>query len=173
MKTKVFWGVWVGRWRLIAVLLAAALCFGLAGAAMAASSDNHTVTVQVNAINEIAVSGGNLTLTISTATAGSDPDSEWDNTICDLAWTTNQASKKITVATSLSSQQFTLKVVAQNVAGGTAAAEVTLDDTAQDFVTVIAETTGGCDLMYTASALASEGTGSDDHTVTYTITAAS
>lgn len=144
----------------------------LAGAAWGADSDSHTVTVQVSAVNELAISGGNLTLTISSANAGSELDDATDNTSCDLAWTTNESSRKITVATDLGSPSFTLKVVAQNVSGGTAASEVTLSTTAADFVTGVSQTTGSCDLAYTASATAAQGTGSDVHTVTYTVTAA-
>lgn len=158
--------------RLIAVWLAVILVLGLGGVAVATNSDSHTVTVQVSAINELAIIGGNLTLTINSATAGSEPDDATDSTTCDLLWTTNQASKKITVGTSLASQNFTLKVVAQNVSGGSAASEVTLSTTAQDLVTAIATTIGDCDLAYTVSATAADGTGSDIHTVTYTITAA-
>jgi len=158
--------------RLIAVCLAVVLVLGLGGVAVAANSDSHTVTVQVSAINELAITGGNLTLAINSATAGSEPDNATDSTTCDLLWTTNQASKKITVATGLTPQNFTLKVVAQNVSGGgSAASEVTLSTTAQDLVTAVATEIGSCDLAYTASATAAQGTGSDIHTVTYTITA--
>ena len=76
------------------------------------------------------------------------------------------------MATSVGSPMFSLKVVAGSVTGGTAAAEVTLSTTPADFVTVVATTTGNCDLQYTASATAGQGTGSDAHTVTYTIVAA-
>lgn len=139
--------------------------------AMASNTDNHTVTVQVQAINEIAIAGGNLVLTINTATAGQEPDDAVDNTTCDLDWTTNEATKKITVETDLAAPTFTLKVLAQNVTGGTAASEVTLSTTgANNFVTAIGTTIGGCDLQYTASATAAQGTGSDVHTVTYTLT---
>ena len=162
----------VGRMMRKVVLLAVGLALILAGVAIAADSDNHQVTVTVAAINELAISGGPVTLTINSATAGSEPDDATDNTTCDLLWTTNQASKKITVATDLTPQKFTLKVVAQSVTGGSAASEVTLSTTAQSFVTGVATTTGGCDLAYTASATAAQGTGSDGHTVTYTITAA-
>lgn len=154
------------------MLLTAALCSGLVGIALASDTDNHLVTVQVNAINEVAIAGGSITLTINSTAAGQEPDDAVDNTTCDLAWTTNESSKKITVATDNGAQNFTLKVLAQNVTGGTAAAEVTLSTTAEDFVTGIATTTGGCDLRYTASATAAQGTGSDVHTVTYTLTAA-
>ena len=152
------------------IISAAALCLGLPMVAMGASSDNHSVTVQVLAINEVAISGGNITLTINSATAGSNPDDVVDNSTCDLAWTTNQLSKKVTVATSNGAPNFTLKVVAQNVVGGVAAAEVTLSTIAADFVTGVAMTVGNCDLQYTASATAAQGPGSDMHTVTYTIT---
>lgn len=147
------------------------LVLGLKGVANASNTDNHTVTVTVSAINEVAIVGGNVTLTINTATAGSEPTNATDNTTADLNWTTNEATKKITVATSLASPTFTLKVLAQNVTGGTAASEVTLSTTATNFVTGISSTTGGCDLSYTASATAAQGTGSDAHTVTYTLTA--
>jgi hypothetical protein len=99
---------------------------GLTGLATALNTAEHTVTVTVEAINEAAITGGDLILTINTATAGQEPDDAVDNTTCDLDWTTNEATKKITVETDLLAPAFALKVVAQNVTGGTAAAEVTL-----------------------------------------------
>ena len=141
------------------------------GMVWAGNTANHTVTVTVSTINELSITGGNFTLTINAATAGSNPTDATDNTTTDLNWTTNVASKKITVATSLASPTFTLKVVAQTVSGGTAAAEVTLSTTAADFVTGISTTIGTCDLSYTAQATAAQGTGSDAHVVTYTLTA--
>ncbi|MBI5058799.1 hypothetical protein HZB60_03325 [candidate division KSB1 bacterium] len=132
---------------------------------------NHTVTVQVDVINELEISGGNITLTISTATAGQNPDDATNNT-CGLQWTTNEATKKITVVTDQSSPNFTLKVVATGVTGGTAAAEATLSSTvADDFVTGISTTLGSCTVGYTAQATAAQGNGSVVHTVTYTLTA--
>jgi len=142
--------------------------------ALASDTDSHTVTVQVLEINEIDVDF-NLTLTISTATPGNEPDDAVDSTTCDLCWTTNANGKKITVQTDLVTPTFTLKVVAINITGvgtaaGTAAAEVTLSTTGpNDFITSISQTTGICDLRYTASATAAQGIGSDVHTVTYTI----
>ena len=149
-----------------ALLLSVAIC----GFALATDTDNHQVTVQVTAINEVGITGGNITLTINTATAGSQPTDAVDNTTCDLAWSTNQSSKKITVQTSLGSPTFALKVAAQNVSGGTAGSEVTVSTSAQDFVSSISTTVGSCDLQYTASATLSDGTGSDVHTITYTMT---
>jgi hypothetical protein len=156
--------------RLVAVAITLALLGIVASVGLAAQSANHSVTVQVNAINELALTGGNVTLTISTATAGQQPDSATNST-CTLAWTTNQANRKITAATSLATQNFALKVLAQSVTGGAAAPEVTLSNTAADFVTGVSKSVGGCTLRYTASATAAQGTGSDVHIVTYTLTA--
>ena len=156
--------------RVLGVATAAAFLALLGSAAIAGNTASHTVTVQVNAINELALTGGNITLTVSTATAGQEPDSVTNST-CSLAWTANQANRKITVATNLATQNFTLKVLAQSVTGGTAAPEATLSNMAADFVTGVSKTTGGCTLRYTASATAAQGTGSDVHTVTYTLTA--
>jgi len=157
--------------RRVSFTLCLVLFLGLTGSALAASSDSHDVTVTVSAINEVAVSGGNITLTINTATAGSEPDAVTDSTSTDLAWTTNESTKKITVAAGAAITGATLKVTAANATGGTATGQVTVTDTAQDFVTGISTTTGGCDLSYEASATASQGTSSNTHTITYTITA--
>lgn len=157
---------------LTAATLATALALSFPSVCIAGTTASHTVTVSVSAINEVAISGGNLTLTINAATAGSNPDNATDSTTTDLLWTTNQASKKITVETNVISPTFTLTVAAASVTGGTAAGTVTLSTTAQSFVTGIATTTGSCDLSYTASATAAQGSGSDAHTVLYTITAA-
>ena len=58
---------WMGE------LLLCIMAFGLIGLAYASDTDQHQVTVQVNAINEVAVQGGDITLTINSATAGQDP----------------------------------------------------------------------------------------------------
>lgn len=145
------------------------LTLGLAGFAVAADNASHNVTVTVTAINEVAITGGDITLTISTATAGSNPP--WaTNGSCGLNWTTNETGKKITVETDQVSADHTLKVVATGVSGGTATAERTVTVAPQDFITGVAETTGGCTLNYTASATAAQGTSSMVHAITYTIT---
>ena len=153
------------------ILLVVALVAGLSVPALAASSDTQSVTVTVSAVNEISATG-TVTLTINTATAGSELDSDVDSTTADMLWTTNEASKKITIETDLATPTFTLKAVALTVTGGTAATELTVSDTAADFVTGIATTTGGCDIQYTGEATASQGIGEDVHTITYTVTAA-
>jgi len=134
----------------------------------AATTDNHTVTVTVNAINEIAIVGGNISMTINTATAGDDPNNDVDATT-GLLWTSNETGKKATIQTDLAAPSFTLKAVATGVSGGSAASEVTLTTTAQDFITGIATTTGSGTIQYTSVATSAQGTGSDIHTITITI----
>ena len=153
-------------------LLVAVLLTGFVTVAWAADNDDHEVTVTVSAINELAVTGGDITITINAATAGSDPDAEQDAT-CGLLWTVNTTNKKIVVATNQASFDHTLKVLATSVSGGTAAAEATISTVASDLVTGVAETLGSCTLQYTASATAAQGTQSVAHTITYTITAGS
>ncbi|MFZ5478847.1 MAG: hypothetical protein ACOZNI_18890 [Myxococcota bacterium] len=154
--------------KFLSALLAALV---LAPAAWAGSTASHTVTVTAAAINEVSITGGNVSLTINSATAGSGPASVSDSTTADLNWSTNEATKKITVATSLATVRFPLTVAAASVSGGTGAGTVTLSTTAQDFVTGISTTDGTCGLSYEASATSAAGTGTDTHTVTYTITA--
>jgi len=125
--------------------------------------------VTVNTINELSIVGGNITLTVATATAGSEPDADTDATT-GLLWTSNVSAKKITIQTDLSSPTFTLNAVALGASGGTAASQVTVSTSAQDFITDVATTTGACTNQYTGSATAAEGTGSDIHSVTFTIT---
>ena len=158
----------------LTLLLTAVLCLGLAGIAMAAGNDNHSITVTVSAINEIDASG-TLELTINSATAGSDPDPVTDDTTCDLTWPTNEASKKITVETDQANPTFTLEVYGKNNSGGgtaqgSEADPVDVTNAGADFITGISTEYGTCDLFYKASATAGQGTGSDAHTVTYTIT---
>lgn len=165
--------------RLMIVLLVAALCFGLVGVAMAGNSANHQVTVTVSSINEVSVSGGDLTLTIVSASPGSDPTSVTDSTTCDLSWTTTDSGKKITVQTSLASPLYsTLTVEAKTISytsgsGAVAQSAVTLSGaSAQDLITSVATQAATCDLAYIASTTADKGTGTDTHTtVTYTISA--
>jgi hypothetical protein len=138
------------------------------GFAIAADTDSHTVTVTVNAINEISVTGGNILLAINSATAGSEPNNEVDATT-GLQWTSNATGKKITVESDVASPEYTLKALATGVSGGTAASEVTISNVSQDFITGVATTTGSGTTRYTASATVAGGTGSDVHTITFTI----
>ena len=148
-------------------LTVAALIFALAIPTLAA---DHIVTVTISAINEISVTGA-PSLTVSTATAGQDLDDDVDTETCDLAWTTNAATRKITVATS-AVPSVTLKVVAVTPTAGTAAAEVLLSTTEAAFITGIGKTFGTSDITYTLAATVTDTiVAGGTITVTYTIVA--
>jgi len=126
---------------------------------------------------DVSVLNGDVDLTVSSASAGQQPTST-TNDVCRLQWTTlvMDDTKKITVQSSLATPSFMLKVSAVNVSAGdgTAAGQVTLSTTAEDLVTnipaaVLVSDPGTCTLHYTASATAANGTGSDSHTITFTI----
>jgi len=53
--------------RLLTILLTAALFLGPIGAAVAANSDNHTVTLHIVAINHLAITGRNITFNSATS----------------------------------------------------------------------------------------------------------
>ncbi len=158
------------------LFLALAVLALFAGSAFAGDSDTQSVTVTVNAINEMDVAGGSVTLTIDAAVAGSNPTDPADNSSTHLDWTSNETGKKITVASDKDSPLYTLKVVGSVTEGdGSASAQRTLDvaNGAMDFITGVDTETGAATLTYSASATAAAGVGSDVHTVTYTIADAS
>lgn len=139
--------------------------------AAAALLGNLSLAANVTILN------GSIDLTVSTAIAGSEPDTDtdqsaqlqWDN------WPNSATTKKITVQTNLASPNFALSVLAVNITAsdGTAAGEVTVSTTPSDLINSIpakdSPDNATCDLRYKATALAAEGTGVDIHTITYTI----
>ncbi len=133
---------------------------------------SHTLTVNVQPITVLQLSSGivNLNITGSNATAGQDQMTVTDQT-SSLLWGTNSSLKKISVNTSLSAPLFALKILAVNPTAGTAATQVTLSTTATDFLLSIGRSSGSCALLYTGVALASQGTGTDAHTITFTVQA--
>jgi hypothetical protein len=131
----------------------------------------NTITVKVQVITVLQISAGiiNLNISGSDAIAGQDQMMTTDQTST-LLWGTNSSLKKITVNTSLATPKYTLQLVALNPTVGTAAAQVTLSTIANDLLTNIGRSSGSCGLLYTAIALASQGTGTDSHTITFTVT---
>ncbi|MEX2115906.1 MAG: hypothetical protein WEB37_03395 [Bacteroidota bacterium] len=131
---------------------------------------NHDVTVQVATITVLQVSAGSVTLNIasSSAVAGQDIMSVSDQSTS-LLWGTNSSSQKITINSSLVAPTFTLKALALNPTQGLSAAEATLNSTPVDFLLNIGRSLGSCSIQYTGMALASQGTGTDSHTITFTI----
>ena len=125
--------------------------------------------------------GGPKTLTINSATAGAQPDQVTDDA-SELSWdvTGIGATAKITVDTSAPGQSFSLFVSLDLTSGtGTEQAERALvdgmseADLLRDIPTGTPEGTGI--LTYRAAATVAQGTtadsGSDVHSITYTITA--
>jgi len=149
-------------WALIVVL-------GQSGLSQAQTS-SHTVRVTVSEITNVQVVGGvvNLTVDAAAATAGQDLMAVVDQTTS-LAWGTNGGSKKVTVATNLAPPKYTLKLLAVSPTQGSPAPEVSLSNLATDFLLGIARSMGTCQLRYTVEALASLGTGTDAHLITFTI----
>lgn len=143
---------------------------GIVSRAMGQVTDSHTVTVQVSAITYLQISSGTINLTIdgTNAVAGQDMMSA-TNTSTNLLWGINSSLKKITVQTSLGGPKFTLKVFAGAPSQGMAAAEVTLSTIPTDFLLNVGRSKGTCVLQYTAVALASQGPGTDAHTITFTV----
>jgi hypothetical protein len=133
-------------------------------------SANHAVTVQVATITVLQVSAGSVSLNIasSSAVAGQDLMSVGDQSTS-LIWGTNSSSRKVTISSSLAAPVFTLKALAVSPTQGSPAAEATLNSTPVDFLLNIGRSLGVCSIRYTGIALASQGTGTDSHTITFTI----
>ncbi len=146
------------------------LLWGRANGQFGVSS--HTMTVQVQEITGIQVNIGSINMAISgaDAVAGQDDMTTIDQSST-LLWGINGNTKKITVQTALATPTFTLKVLALTPTQGTAAPEVTLNTTAQDFLLSVGRSSGNCILKYTGVAFASQGTGTDAHTITFTVQA--
>ncbi len=134
-------------------------------------SDFHRVTVSVATITLLQTNVGSVSLSItgSSVIAGQDLMTVSDQSST-LLWGTNSSGKKVTVRTSLATPKYSLRVAAISPTSGTAASEVALSTAAADFLFDIGRSSGSCAIRYTALALASQGTGSDAHTVTFTIT---
>ena len=143
----------------------------VAGSASAQTA-NQSVTIAVNAINQIAFTG-NPSLTITTAAAGSNPTSVSDAS-ASWAVTTNQTGAKITgsIASALPAG-VTLSVALTAPSGGSiSAGSQALSTTAVDLVTGITKLAqGGLGVTYTLGATAAAGVvASTSRVVTYTIT---
>ena len=155
---------------LLTALVAMAFILTAALVLLAGSAVNHTVTVSIAAVNEIAVTG-TVTMSVSSASAGSDLGADTD-AASSLTWTTNGASKKVTVATQ-AAPNCTLKVEATSISssgGGSSAGVVTLSTTAADFLTGVGQTYGDCNLSYELAATVTDSIlASADVIVIYTI----
>jgi hypothetical protein len=134
------------------------------------ASDNHTVIVQVAEISVIDVTANTLNLNIldGDIQIGRDLMTVMDQT-SSIFWGTNGSSRKITVNTDLASPLFELRLMASSPTRGTPAPEFTLSTIPQDLLLDIGRSLGSSLLQYTGVAYASQGTGTDVHTITFTI----
>ena len=154
--------------RIIRSAAALALMTFVAGTA---GAQTQTVTFAVDAINQIALSGS-PSLTISTATAGSQPTSA-TSTGATWAVTTNTTNAKVTAA--LDSDMpagLTLKVNVAAPSVGTSAGAVALNAAGVDVVTGVTKVAeSGLAVTYTLDATVAVGVvASGSRIVTYTVT---
>lgn len=145
----------------------------LAVTAPAAQTATQNVTIVVDEINEIAVSGA-VTLTINSASAGSAPTADTDAS-SSYAVTTNSSAKKITGQLGSDYQSgITLQVALAAPTGAASAGAQTLSSGAAVDLVSSMETVseGGLTITYTASATADaapNGAG-ETEVVTFTVT---
>ena len=141
-----------------------------AASAAQAQTATQNVTFQVNAINQIAVSGS-PSLTINTATAGSAPTAATASG--SWAVTTNQSSAKITAQLDSDMPSgLTLTVNLTAPTNATSKGATTLSSASVDVVTGISKLAeGALPVGYSLSATTEAGVvSSTSRTVTYTIT---
>lgn len=85
--------------KVLKVGLVGLLALGLTvGAVMAADTADQTVNYEVQAINELNIDDASVTLTVSTATAGAQPDDATDSSTYDITTNAGAAAKMITGA---------------------------------------------------------------------------
>lgn len=151
------------------ILATLALVAGAANVAMAQTA-TQTVTFQVNAINQISFAGA-PSLTVSTATAGSNPTSASDASAT-WAVTTNQTNAKITASINSNMPAGLTLSVVLNAPTGSTSFGGSLSTTSVDLVTGITKLAqGALGVTYTLDATAAAGVvASGNRIVTYTIT---
>lgn len=136
------------------------------------ASDNHLVTVTVSPISVMQVTGAGVTFDVGEANAVAGQDlMVMTDASTQLLWGTNASAQKITAATSLGTPLFVLKLLAVNPTSGSPGVETPLSTVPADLLLDIGRSSGSCTLRYTAEVLASQGTGVDSHTVTFTMVA--
>jgi hypothetical protein len=133
--------------------------------------DTQTVSVQVSPITVLSIQGSAVAMNITNANlvAGVDAMTVQDET-SRLLWGTNSSARKITAQTSLGTALFQLRLVALSPSRGTPGPEMLLGTAPQDLLLNIGRSQGNCTLRYTGTALASQGVGTDNHTITFTVT---
>ena len=156
----------------VAAILATGM-FGFSPRCLAGNSTTQTVTYEVQAINELSVSGSSASLTVNSATAGSAPNAVTDTTTT-YAITTNETNRKITGAIDTAMPSgVTLSVTLGAPTGATSLGKQALGTSAVDLVNSISTLNeSGKAITYELSATSAAGVvASASKTVTLTITA--
>jgi hypothetical protein len=140
----------------------------------AAQTATQTVQFQVNAVNQIAVSGSPAPLAITTATAGSGLTSATTSGTS-YAVTTNESNQKISASINEALPEgVTLEVSLAAPAGALSAGSIALGTAAADVVTGISTTASSAlPITYRLSADTQVQLGPTTRTVTFTIVAGS
>jgi hypothetical protein len=158
----------------IKAAFAALIIAGLgAGAAFAGPTAQQTVTYEVQAINELAVSAPTASLVVNSATAGSAPNVATDSSTS-YSITTNETNRKITgVINSDMPSGVTLSVSLAGVEGGSSTGKQALSTSPVDLVLGISATNeSNRTISYELAATSAAGVvPSATKTVTLTITA--
>lgn len=144
-----------------------------AGHSAAAQTASQTVSFEVQAINQISVSGNPSALVVNAAVAGSAPTSVSTGA---TTWsvTTNETSRKVTASlNSAMPSGVTLSVALHAPGSATSTGSVALGTSAVDLVTGISKlNTSGLSITYTLAATAAAGVvAADSRTVTFTLVA--
>lgn len=154
------------------ILAVGGLLMSVAAATSSAQTATQTVTFQVDAINQVGVSGS-PSLTVNSATPGSAP-TQVSSTGHTWAVTTNQTNAKITasIASNMPSGLTLQATLGVGATGATSTGAKTLSTVAQDLVTGLTKVNAtGLTLGYTLDATAAAGVvTSASRVVTFTIT---
>jgi len=156
--------------KLFAVLVVGLFVF-VSSQAMAGNTAQQTVSFQITAINEIAVSGNPGQLVVSTSNAGEDPDPATDATTSYSVTTNGEFKKVVGKIDSAMPSNTKLEVELVAPTGGSSQGYVELAETDQNLATGISKLSeSGKTITYKFSAQAEAGTLSGQRTVTFTLT---
>ena len=136
-------------------------------------TSTQVVTLRVMELNTIDLVGGPLTLQINTIDDNAAQPNPAIDASTKLLWTSNGDARKIAVGSDIASPRFILKIEAEKSSPGAGIAqpEVTLSDNSpHDLILGVERSAGSCKLKFTAMAAVEEGSGSESHLITYTIT---
>lgn len=137
------------------------------------SATRQVLILRVVELSKIDLVGGPLILRINAIDVNANEPNPAVDAKTKLLWTSNGDDSKITVGSNHVSSRFTLRLEAESISpgAGLAASEVMLkENQPQDLILGVRRSAGSCTLRFTAVANVEQGTGSESHLVTYTIT---